>query len=103
MTKPKRQFDRSKYLNDPRRTLTDEQYAARMELARARARRMRPSEFWLRTAASFALALLLGGVIGWLGGWSLLHTAITIGAALVVWAAASILTWRYLKRLRQSP
>jgi hypothetical protein len=97
----KRQFDRSKYLNNPR-TLTDEQYAARLQVAREKAQQARPSVFWLRATASLTLTLLMGALVDWLADWSTLRTAIVVVTCMVASGVLHVLTWRYLKRLPRS-
>ena len=101
MTKPQRQFDRSKYLNDPR-ALTGEQLA-RLQLAREKARQMRPSVFWLRAATSLMLGVLIVALVGWLADWSALRTGIVIFASMILWAAVKILAWREMTRAPGSP
>ena len=101
MTKAKRQFDRSKYLNNPN-SLTDEQHA-RLQLAREEAGRMRPAVFWLRAAASLTVSILIAALVGWLADWSTLRTGGVIAACLIVWAAVNVLIRWYLTRRPHSP
>jgi hypothetical protein len=96
MTKPKRQFDRSKYLNNPR-ALTGEQHA-RLQLAREKARRLRPSVFWLRAAAWLTLDLLVLALVGLLADWSILRTGLLVVVCVILWAAVNILAWRDMRR-----
>lgn len=72
-----------------------------MELARERALRMRPSELWLRAAASLAMTLLVCGAVGWLADWSMLQTGIWIGALTLAWMAAFLLARRRYTRGRR--
>jgi hypothetical protein len=62
--------------------MTDDKYAACLDVARERARRLRPVHFWLRGVAS------------------LLHAGIVGGVGLVIWTAVEVVTWRWVRRLR---
>lgn len=94
MASAKRQFDRNKYLNSPHAEPTPAQ-AARQERARERARNMRPVQFWLRAAASLALATCLWLLVGWFADWSSVRTGIWLAVSAVLWVATTVLAARW--------
>ena len=100
MTKVKRQFDRSKYLNNPRAMTPAEE--ARLEAARDRWLRMSPQAFWLRAAGGLAVSVLACAALGWLFDWPLLRTVVWIGVATIAAVAGNLFAFRRYTRGRRS-